>query len=29
MVRVFDVDWENAELLTCTLMEPQETAIAN
>ena len=29
MVRVFDVDWENAELLTCTLMEPQETVIAN
>ena len=29
MVRVFDVDWENAELLTCTLMEPQETALAN
>ena len=29
MVRVFDVAWENAELLTCTLMEPRETAIAN
>ena len=29
MVRVFDVAWENGELLTCTLMEPRETTIAN
>jgi hypothetical protein len=29
MVRVFDVAWESAELLKCTLMEPRETATAD
>ena len=29
MVRVFEVAWENAELLTCTLMEPRETVITD
>lgn len=29
IVRVFDVAWECAEILKCTLMEPRETTIAN
>ena len=28
MVRVFEVSWERAELVTCTLLEPRETTIA-
>ena len=29
MMRVFNVSWENAELLSCTLAEPRETSIEN
>ena len=29
MFRVFEVVWEHAELLSCTLMEPRETTIAS
>lgn len=29
IVRVFEVAWQNAEFLSCTLMEPRETTIAS
>ena len=29
MMRVFNVAWEDADLLSCAMMEPRETSIAN